>query len=159
MGTKLIKRILGANCTAGGVFLAVTTGTGADFKVISTEQLAFSMETADGIIDLHRTLRIFLANARSEGVERIAVLKCSSGPRGSSVDAIKAEAILELISAAEVSLQIQRVAPQGLPKTLDCDSGQKWRVRAKQLFNPKGEIKHWNGTDGAVCAAYKAATL
>ena len=152
-------RILGINCTAAGVFIAVTTGSGDNFKVVSTDKLTFSVETAEGIRALHRTLRTVLAGAITDGAYRFAILKCFSGPRGSSVEAIKAEAIMELVAVSELALDLKRVAPHGFPKVLNCDPGQKWQQRAKQRFNPDGEIKHWSGTDGAVCAAYKAAAL
>lgn len=148
--------VLGVNCNASGVFTAVAALSDTGFEILSSEKLTFSIETADAIRDLHHALRTVLSAAKTRGVGKIAILRCFAGPRGSSVEAIKAEAIVELVAASELSLDLQRIAPQGLPKALKCESGEKWQTRARQLFNPKGEIAHWNGTDGAVCAAYKA---
>jgi hypothetical protein len=153
----LAAKILGINCTADNIFTALTSGESAQFEVVSTDRLAFSIETDEGIRDLHRTLHTVLSAAKNHGITEIVVLKCSSGPRGSSIEAIKAEGIVELVATSELMLKLKRVAPQGLPSTLKCTPGQKWQARAKQLFNPNGEIKYWNGIDGAVAAAYKAA--
>src|SRR5476649_1952528 len=148
------NRILGINCTSDAVFIAVTEGAGEDFNIVSTDRLTFSIEGADGIRALHHAIRTVLSGAKKEGGNRIAVNKCFSGSRGSSVDAIKAEAIMELVAFSELALDIERVAPHGFRSLLKCDPGQEWRPRAKQFFNPNGEIKHWSRTDGAVCAAY-----
>ena len=152
----MAELVLGVNCNASGVFTAVVAQSDSGFEILSTERLTFSIETADAIRDLHHVLRTVLLAAKTQGVGKIAILRCSAGAHGSSVEAVKAEAIVELVAASELTLGLQRIAPQGLPKALKCGSGEKWQARARQLFNLKGEIKHWNGTDGAVCAAYKA---
>jgi hypothetical protein len=107
--------------------------------------------------NLHNAIRTILSSVKSEGLSKVAILKCSSGPHGSSIGAIKAEAITELVAASELGLDLHRVAPQALRTALKCGSGQRWQDRARQLYNAVGEIKYWNGTDGAVCAAYKAS--
>ena len=87
----------------------------------------------------------------------LAVLKCSGGKYGSSVEAIKAEAIAEL-AAVQKGLPVIEVAPQSLKKALECSAAEKWQQRAKQMFNANGQHRYWSeGADGAVSAAFKVA--
>ena len=151
----MATKTLGINCTSATIFFAETTNREAAFKIINCNHLDFAIETVTDMLALHHAVRTVLETASNNGVTRIAILKCSSGLRGSSVEAIKAEGIVELI-ASQLELDFVRVAPQSLPSALGCAKGEKWPQKAKALFNPDKSWKHWNGTDGAVSAAYKA---
>ena len=87
----------------------------------------------------------------------VALLKCSGGRFSSALEAVKAEAMTEL-AALQQGLSIVEVRPQSLKKALGCGEGQKWRDRAKEMFNKSGAHDPWpTGLDGAMSAAYKAA--
>ena len=87
----------------------------------------------------------------------MAILRRSGGRFGSSVGAIKAEAVTEL-AAFQKGLPVVGVAPQSLKKALGCAKGVKWRAMAKLKFNKNDQHKHWaQGVDGAVSVAYTVA--
>ena len=87
----------------------------------------------------------------------LALLGSSSGRFKSSVEAIKAEAIIEL-AAARSGLPVVRVTAASLKKVLGCAAGQKWQARAAERFNPTGRHKNWSkGAAGAAAAALKVA--
>ncbi|WP_437981680.1 hypothetical protein [Sorangium sp. So ce117] len=152
----MTTKILGINCTSAAVFFAETTNREADFRVLDCNRLNFSLDTVTDMLALEHATRTVLETAKNNGTAKIAILKCFSGPHGSSVEAIKAEGVVELI-ASQLEIEFMRVAPQSLPSALGCAKGEKWQQKAKDLFNPDKVWKHWAGTDGAVSAAYKAA--
>ncbi|MEJ0089587.1 MAG: hypothetical protein WDM80_07580 [Limisphaerales bacterium] len=70
------------------------------------------------------------------------------------MEAIKAEAVAEL-AAFQNGLPVIEVRPQSLKKTLGCAPDQKWRDRARQMFNKNDAHDFWTkGLDGAISAAY-----
>src|SRR4051812_14928391 len=150
------QKVLGVNSTAKWVYLAVAKGPRSGFEVMSTKRISYSLGSAQTLRDLRQAISAILLDAKNVGVAKIAVLKCSSGPRGSSVDSIKAEGVVEVVAACDHGLEIQRVAPQSLKRVLEC-GGAKWQARAREIFNADGDIKYWSGTDGAVSAAYAAS--
>ena len=153
----MASKTLGINCTASTVFFAETTGQAASFQILDCKRLEFAFDTTADLMALHHAIRTVLETAKNNGVSRLAILKCSSGIHGSSIEAIKAEGVTELI-ASQLELDFSRIAPQSLPSVLGCAKGEKWQLKAKALFNPNGSIKYWAGTDSAVAAAYKATT-
>ena len=87
----------------------------------------------------------------------IALLGSSSGRFKSSVEAIKAEAII-VLAAAESGLPVVWVTAASLKKVLGCAAGQTWRARAAERFNPTGRHENWSrGAAGAAAAALKVA--
>jgi hypothetical protein len=82
--------------------------------------------------------------------ERLVELK-------SSIEAMKAEAIIEL-GAAQVSVPVVKVTAASLKRVLGCATAQKWQARAGELFNSTGRHKNWSpGRAGAAAAALKVA--
>ena len=64
------------------------------------------------------------------------------------------------LAAFQQGLQVVKVAPQSLKKSLGCSADQKWRDRAAELFNPDGKRQNWSkGAAGAVAGAFKVAEL
>jgi hypothetical protein len=85
----------------------------------------------------------------------IALLGSSSGRFKSSVEAIKAETIIEL-AAAESDLPVVKVTPASLKKVLGCATGEKWQACAAERFNSTGRHQNWSrGAAGAASAALK----
>ena len=149
--------ILGVNATKEAIFVAETEGVGEDFVASTVRRIQFRIERANDLADLLQSVSTILHRGPDSTVLTIAILKCSDGPYGSSVEAIKAETIVEL-AAIQKGLSIVGVAPQSLKKALGCATGVKWQERAKQLFNATGQHSYWSqGANGAVSAAFKVA--
>ncbi len=149
--------ILGVSTTKKAVFIAETHGAGKEFGVDKVHRVPFQLHQASDLTDLLKTLASILAPKTKRTNRSIALLKCSGGRFTSALEAIKAEAMTEL-AALQTGLSIVEVRPQSLKKALGCGEGQKWRDRAKELFNKNDAHDHWKkGLDGAVSAAYKAA--
>lgn len=153
----MAAKTLGINCTSAAVFFAETINRDAEFRLLDCKRLNFSLDTVTDMLAFEHAARTVLETAKNNGTARIAILRCFSGSHGSSVEAIKAEAVVELI-ASQLEIEFVRVAPQSLPGALGCAKGEKWQQKAKALFNPDKSWQYWTGTDGAVSAAYKAAS-
>ena len=91
--------IVGINATKDAVFLAETNGDPSQFSVQSHRRIVFSLSTPQELTDLLDQLGVVF-NTLSTG-DTVAILKCSSGMRGSSVQAIKAETVAEIAAAQE----------------------------------------------------------
>jgi len=147
----------GVSTTKKAVFIAETHGAGKTFVVDKVRRVPFQLRHASDLADLQKTLAAVLDPKTKRATRSVALLKCSGGRFTSALEAIKAEAMTEL-AALQNGLPIIEVRPQSLKKTLGCAEGQKWRERAKQLFNKNGAHDPWpKGLDGAISAAYKAA--
>jgi hypothetical protein len=154
---RLTHMILGLNATKEAIFVAETQGEGLKFLASKVQRIQFQIQQPSDLTDLLQTISTILDHSPGV-VQSIAILKCSGGQYGSSVEAIKAEAIAELV-AVQKGLKIIQVTPQSLKKALSCPAGQKWQDRAKELFNADGRHKYWSqGANGAVSAAFKAAS-
>lgn len=150
--------IFGVNATKEAIFIVETHGTGQQFSVAKVRRIRFQLEKSADLADLLQNISTVFDHDFSSEVA-VAVLKCSGGQYGSSVEAIKAEAITEL-AAVQKALRVTEIAPQSLKKALGCAAGEKWQERAKQLFNASGEHSYWSqGANGAASAAFKVATL
>jgi hypothetical protein len=149
--------IFGISTTKSAVIITETKGAGDKFVVTAIRPIPFQVRSGDDLAELLQSLiTIFDRKGRGAGPV-IALLKCSSGRFGSCLEAIKAEAMVEL-AAAQRGLRVVKVAPQSLKKTLGCATDQKWRDRAAELFNPKGKLRNWSkGATGAVAVAFKVA--
>jgi hypothetical protein len=130
---------------------------GDKFVVTAIRPVSFQVRSGDDLAELLQSL-IAVFDRKGKGAGSvIALLKCSSGRFGSCLEAIKGEAMVEL-AAAQRGLRVVKVAPQSLKKTLGCATGQKWRDRAAELFNPDGKRRNWSkGAAGAVAVAFKVA--
>jgi hypothetical protein len=149
--------IFGVSPTKDAVVVARTMGSGETFGITSITSIQFQARSGDDLTALrHRLIRIFDRAGKSQR-SRVALLGSSSGRFKSSVEAIKAEAITELV-AAERGLPVVRITAASLKKALGCATGQKWQVRAEERFNPTGRQKNWSqGAAGAAAAALKVA--
>ncbi len=149
--------ILGVSLTKAAVVIAKTTGSGETFAIASIEPVPFQVRSGDDLATLlQRLIKIFDRGARNRR-PTIALLGSSSGRFKSSVEAIKAEAIVEL-AAAESGVAVVRVNAASLKKALGCATGQKWQARAGERFNPAGRHHNWSqGAAGAAAAALKVA--
>ena len=149
--------ILGVHTTKSAVLVAQTKGASAKFVITAIQPISFQVSCGDELAELLQTLRLLFGRHDMDPDSVIALLKCSSGRFGSCLEAIKAEAMVEL-AASQRGLRIVKVAPQSLKKTLGCTKEQKWRDRAEGLFNPDGKCPNWSkGAAGAVAAAFTVA--
>jgi hypothetical protein len=149
--------ILGISTTKSAVVIAETRGAGAKFGITAIRPIHFQVRTGDDLAELRQSLLTLFARKGKHAGSVIALLRCSSGRFGSGLEAIKGEAITELV-AAQCHLAVVKVAPQSLKKTLGCAPGQKWRDRAAELFDPAGQQRNWSkGAAGAVAVAFKVA--
>ncbi len=149
--------ILGISTTKSAVIIAATRGAGGKFVITSLRPIPFQVRSGDDLTALlQRLLTRFGRKGKGAG-RVIALLKCSSGRFGSCLEAIKGEAMVEL-AAVQRGLRVVKVAPQSLKKSLGGAADQKWRDRAGELFNPKGQLRNWSkGAAGAVAVAFKVA--
>lgn len=149
--------IFGVSVTKSAVVIAESRGVGTKFVITAIRPVSFQVRSGRDLIELRKTLgTIFDRKGKGAG-SLIALLKCSSGRFGSCLEAIKGEAMVEL-AAAQGGLRVVKVAPQSLKKTLGCATDQKWRDRARELFNPDGKRPNWSkGAAGAVSVAFKVA--
>ena len=149
--------IFGVNATKSAVVIAECRGVGTKFIITAIRPVPFQVRSGEDLIELLKTLgTIFDRKGKGAG-SIIALLKCSSGRFGSCLEAIKGEAMVELV-AAQGGHRVVKVAPQSLKKTLGCARDQKWRDRAGELFNPDGKRPNWSkGAAGAVSVAFKVA--
>jgi hypothetical protein len=147
----------GVNATKSAVVIAETKGAGDKFVITAIRPIPFQVRSGDDLAELLQSL-ITIFDRKGKGAGSvIALLKCSSGRFGSCLEAIKAEAIIEL-AASQRGLRVLKVAPQSLKRTLDCATDQKWRDRAEEMFNPDGKHRNWSkGAAGAVAVAFKVA--
>jgi hypothetical protein len=154
---KIPDMIFGVSPTKDAVVVARTMGSGETFAIASITSIQFQARSGDDLTALrHRLISIFGRAGKSQR-SRVALLGSSSGRFKSSVQAIKAEAITELV-AAERGLPVVRITAASLKNALGCATGQKWQVRAKERFNPMGRQKSWSqGAAGAAAAALKVA--
>jgi hypothetical protein len=149
--------IFGVSPTKDAVVVAQARGSGETFAITSIRSIQFQARSGDDLADLQRRLIGVFERAGKRHRPTIALLGSSSGRFKSSVEAIKAEAVTEL-AAAETGLPVVRVTAASLKKALGCATGQTWRARAEERFNPKGRYKNWSrGAAGAAAAAVKVA--
>lgn len=149
--------IIGINTTKDAVFIAETVNAREDFEVKNVTRLQFALDDTDAVADLLKNLKTILASLKSDETSVVAILCCCSGQYGSSIEAVKAEAIAQL-AGHDVGLDVVSIKPQSLKAALGCEVGEKWQMRSKQLFNSAGLHKYWTqGADGAAAAAFKAA--
>ena len=138
--------------------MAETLNGRDEFEVRKITRLQFALNDAQAVAELLKNLKTILACFKNGEKTVVAILCCSSGQYGSSVDAVKAEAIAQL-AAHDVGLEVVSIRPQSLKAALECAASQKWQARSKELFNPSGLHKYWTqGADGAAAAAFKAAS-
>lgn len=149
--------IFGMNATQSAVVVAQTKGAGRRFNVTAIRPIPFQVGCGNDLAELLTTLRaLFDHKGKGAGLV-IALLKCSSGRFGSCLEAIKGEAMIEL-AAFQRGLRVVKVAPQSLKKSLGGAPDQKWRDRATELFNRRGQHQNWSkGAAGAVAVAFKVA--
>jgi hypothetical protein len=149
--------IFGICTTKKAVVIAETKGAPARFAITILRSIPVQVGSGSDLTELLQSLLTLLDRGGRQPPVTIALLKCSSGRFGSCLEAIKAEAMIEL-AAYQKGLRIIKVVPQSLKKPLRCGTDQKWRDRAAELFNPDGKRRHWSkGAAGAVSAAFKVA--
>jgi len=149
--------ILGVSPTREAVVLAHTTGSDDTFAIKSITSIHFHARSGDDLNALLQRLIVTFGRSTNRRRSVIALLGSSSGRFKSSVEAIKAEAII-VLAAAESGLPVVWVTAASLKKALGCAAGQTWRARATERFNPTGRHENWShGAAGAAAAALKVA--
>jgi len=149
--------IFGISTTKSAVVIAETKGAGDQFRIAAVRPIPFQVRSGDDLAELRQSLLTLFERKGKVAGSVIALLKCSSGRFSSGLEAIKGEAITELV-AAQCGLRVIKVAPQSLKKTLGGATDQKWRDRAAELFNADGKQPNWSkGAAGAVAVAFKVA--
>lgn len=149
--------LIGVHTTKGAVYFAETTGAAKKFVVTKIRRIEFQISASSDWANLLKDVGTILSHPVEGNPVPVAILKCSDGRFGSSLEAIKAEVLVEL-AAIQKNLPIIPVSPQSLRSALNCPSGVKWQERSKELFNSQGEHKYWiQGANGAAAAAFKAA--
>lgn len=148
--------IFGVSPTRNAVVIAQATGTSETFSIKAIRTVEFEARCGSDLKELQQRLAaIFDGGKRRRPT--IALLGSSSGRFKSSVEAIKAEAIVEL-AAAESGLPVVRVRAASLKKILGCAAGEKWQACAGARLNPAGRHKNWSqGAAGAGAAALTVA--
>lgn len=148
--------IFGVSPTKNAVVIAQTTGSSDRFSIKAIRTVEFQARCGSDLKELQqRLVAVFGGGKRQRST--IALLGSSSGRFKSSVEAIKAEAIIEL-AAADSGLPVVTVRAASLKKVLGCVAGEKWQACARARFNPAGRHKNWSdGAAGAGAAALKVA--
>lgn len=137
--------------------IARTAGSGRTFVIKSIKSIEFQARSGVDLTDLLQRLVVVFDHGGKSRRPTIALLGSSSGRFKSSLEAIKAEVMIEL-AAVESGLPIVKVPAASLKRALGCAAGQKWQARAEERFNPKGRHANWSqGAAGAVAAALKVA--
>jgi Holliday junction resolvasome RuvABC endonuclease subunit len=146
--------IFGVSPTRNAVVIAQATGSSDTFSIKAIRTIEFQARCGSDLKELQQRLAaVFNGGKRRRST--IALLGSSSGRFKSSVEAIKAEAVIEL-AAAESGLPVVRVMAASLKKVLGCAAGEKWQACAGARFNPTGRRKNWSqGAAGAGAAALK----
>jgi len=149
--------VFGVSPTKSAVVIARTKGSGETFVIKSITSIQFQVRSGDDLTKLLQRLVGVFERGKTGLAPTIALLGSSSGRFRSSVEAIKAEAIIEL-AAAESGLPVVKVTAASLKKALGCATGQKWQACAADRFNPTGRFAKWSqGAAGAAAAALKVA--
>jgi hypothetical protein len=147
---------LGVSPTKDAVVIAQGIGSGETFVIKAITSIRFQAQSGDDLTELLRRLNATFTRGKSRR-STIALLGSSSGRFKSSVESIKAEAIIEL-AAAEIGVPVVKVTAVSLKRVLGCAIGQKWQARAAERFNPTGRHKNWSrAAAGAAAAAFKVA--
>ena len=144
--------IFGVSPTRNAVVIAQATGSSETFSIKAIRTIEFQARCGSDLKELkHRLVAEFDGGKRRRST--IALLGSASGRFKSSVEAIKAEAIIEL-AAAECGLPVVRVRAASFKKILGCAAGEKWQACAGARFNSTGRHKNWShGAAGAGAAA------
>jgi len=149
--------IFGVSPTRDAVVIAQAAGSGQTFVIKSITSIQFQARSGSDLAELLQRLVVIFERGTNRRRSTIALLGSSSGRFKSSVEAIKAEAIIEL-AAAESGVPVVRVTSASLKKALGCATGQKWQACAAERFNPNDRLKNWSkGAAGATAAALKVA--
>jgi hypothetical protein len=149
--------IFGVSPTREAVVIAQTSGSGETFAIASIKSVRFRVASGDDLQELLDSLEVLFAKGRRNRRATIALLASSSGRFKSSVEAIKAEAVVEL-AAVESEIPVVKVSASSLKKALGCAGGEKWQARAGERFNPDRRYENWSqGAAGAAAAALKVA--
>ena len=100
--------IFGVRPTKNAVVIAHATGSGGTFSIKSIRAIEFRARSGSDLKELLQRLVVIFDRGGKRRRSTIALLGSSSGRFKSSVEAIKAEAIIEL-AAAESDLPVVRV--------------------------------------------------
>src|SRR5687768_13310023 len=147
--------IFGVSPTKTAVVIVKTTGRRDSFAIKSITSIPFQAQSGYDLTELLRRLVAMFDRDGTRTASVIALLGSSSGRFKASVEAIKAQAIIEL-AAAQTNVPVAKVTAASLTQALACAAGQKWHDRASELLNPKGKHKNWSrGAAGAAAAALK----
>src|SRR2546429_6174922 len=110
--------IIGINTTKDAVFVAETFNGSDEFEVRKITRLQFVLNDAQAVAELLKNLKTILACFKNGEKTVVAILCCSSRQYGSSVDAVKAEAVAQL-AAHDVGLEVASIRRQSLKAALE----------------------------------------
>ena len=148
-----MARHLGINATKNGIAFALLEPTEADeYRIAFSQRLAFDISEPCNLVD--NVAAVFDSLRASHGAFKVHLCPCSAGAHGSSLEAIKAEALIEYACSIR-DIKPTNQHPRSFKRTLDCGKEEKWQAKAKVLFNGKGTIGYFStGVDGAAAAAF-----
>lgn len=150
-------RVWGCNVTAGAIYFVEVSYKGGKFSVAPPKRLATPGADTQALSRALETVRALLVpTGDGEPVTDLAFFGCMSGQRGSSVESIKAETIVQL-AADSLGIKVHIFHPASFYKSFKNADGRNWSERARGVIDPERQVPYWNsGVDGAICAAARA---
>jgi len=151
--------ILGVSATKHFIMYAMLDTAASDLATMVVKADRLSIHKVRPTELVSQLCGIFDSTRAEFDEFKVGICQRSAGGYGSSTEAIKAEALIEY-ACDKHSLDYTMAHPNGFRVLLRCESGQKWQIKAKELFNGGGRIKYFTaGTDAAAVAAFKCASL
>ena len=129
--------VFGVSPTREAVVIAQTTGSGEAFAIKSITSIPFQGRSGDDLTELLQRLVVVFSRGGRSRRSTIALLGSSSGRFKSSLEAIKAEAIIEL-AATESGLPVVRVTAASLKKFPVWGGGEKWGALCRGAVQSQG---------------------
>ncbi|MFY9233463.1 MAG: hypothetical protein WAO58_03290 [Fimbriimonadaceae bacterium] len=152
-------RVLGCNVTAGGIYFVEVAKNRLGYDISTPQKLLTPQPIAQDLSRAMETVKAILrpGGEKSAPITTLGMFGCTSGTRGSSVAAIKAETAIQL-AADSLGIRVEVFHPAAFFKMFKDSEGKNWSDRARHLLDPEHDVLYWNsGVDGAICAAIRAA--
>jgi hypothetical protein len=140
-------RVIGVNPLKGCIYYAEADGS--PFSVVDRNRIIFE-DSPTGLVTLADELKALFESARDQEVAKVLI--CGRSTFSSSAEAIKGEAVVELV-ACRKSLEVVTVSPHRLKKVLGGDD--TWQNLAAMKLNGSKKEPYWSqGMNGAFAAAF-----
>ena len=151
-------RVWGCNVTASAIYFVEVSYKEGKFSVAPPKRLTTPDVDTPVLSRALETVRALLApTGEGEPITDLAIFGCLSGQRGSSVESIKAETIVQLASDS-LGIKVHLYHPATFYKSFKNAHGKNWSERARSVIDFEKLIPYWNsGVDGAICAAARTA--